>query len=78
VVHSGGSATQQQYGTLSLFGLSFVMLYLQANGLLWSAYGVAVPDAFIYGPNMVSMPDRPTHCTVSTLHCAPCIFRNGL
>lgn len=23
------------------------------NGLLWSAYGVAVPDAFIYGPNLV-------------------------
>lgn len=24
-----------------------------ANGLLWSAYGLAVPDAFIYGPNLV-------------------------
>eukprot|EP00878_Enallax_costatus_P035882 GHUV01040127.1.p1 GENE.GHUV01040127.1~~GHUV01040127.1.p1 ORF type:complete len:217 (+),score=21.48 GHUV01040127.1:162-812(+) len=23
------------------------------NGLLWTAYGLAVPDAFIYGPNMV-------------------------
>lgn len=23
------------------------------NGLLWTVYGAAVPDAFIYGPNMV-------------------------
>lgn len=23
------------------------------NGLLWTAYGSAVPDAFIYGPNAV-------------------------
>lgn len=25
------------------------------NGLLWTAYGLAVPDAFIYGPNMVGI-----------------------
>jgi hypothetical protein len=31
-----------------------VLMPLQVNGLLWTAYGAAVPDAFIWGPNLVS------------------------
>eukprot|EP00879_Flechtneria_rotunda_P026598 GHRR01028372.1.p2 GENE.GHRR01028372.1~~GHRR01028372.1.p2 ORF type:complete len:108 (+),score=15.07 GHRR01028372.1:1089-1412(+) len=50
---------------------SSVALYLpfavmnMVNGLLWSAYGLAVPDAFIYGPNLV----RNLECKGKTAIC---------
>lgn len=37
------------------------------NGLLWTAYGMALGDTFIYGPNLVSLLNR-IHCPKACLH----------
>jgi hypothetical protein len=36
-------------------GAAAMQNHHQANGLLWTGYGAAIPDAFIWGPNLVSV-----------------------